>query len=485
MPEIFILLGVPVALLLFALPSILVVWLNISSLGTQYSRGRYWLWSIILLVIMLFLSIAFSLIGNNTEGFVDSLSPNTLEFISRMGERGLSISVFVVSMLPTWIWQNVLANRIRDYGGNPWLALWGIVPLVNVFVGLYYGIARHKASKAQEPSLAKAVYNHGKDIASEVKPAINDYKQRHQSSVNDTASVALDEDRDRHSTSKHNESQVRVGASGSRFKAPKPTQVISESLNDKKLNEIQPKGSPSMLIAESDSRFPVLSEDEIYEKIMLEIDDNEKVRSTWAKALAQSEGDMNKAKALYINFRFELMSKEALVTQEEIKKEEIKKEEIKKIAIGNPASIKPGQYNAWIHDKTGLMWEIIGEESLKNRYTHTEAMARVKNLNAFNYAGFDDWRLPNVDELASLCTHFYGEYDSGWKRWLKDKQKYRVNGNFIVPPLHGNLDGFDFWSNKKKESSNIYYLRFDEGNYNALPEDHRLCVRCVRGGLGN
>jgi hypothetical protein len=46
-----------------------------------------------------------------------------------------------------------------------------------------------------------------------------------------------------------------------------------------------------------------LLEDEIYEKVMLEIEEDKKVKSTWAKAFAQSQGDENKAKALYISLR--------------------------------------------------------------------------------------------------------------------------------------------------------------------------------------
>lgn len=39
-----------------------------------------------------------------------------------------------------------LANRIRDYGSNAWLALLAIIPFVGMFQALYYGI-RHKKPK--------------------------------------------------------------------------------------------------------------------------------------------------------------------------------------------------------------------------------------------------------------------------------------------------------------------------------------------------
>ena len=42
---------------------------------------------------------------------------------------------------------------------------------------------------------------------------------------------------------------------------------------------------------------------EIYEKIMIEIETDNEIKSTWAKALSQSDGDDKKANSLYINLR--------------------------------------------------------------------------------------------------------------------------------------------------------------------------------------
>lgn len=44
-------------------------------------------------------------------------------------------------------------------------------------------------------------------------------------------------------------------------------------------------------------------ENEFYEQIMLEIEENKKIKSTWAKALSQCEGDDKKAQSLYIRLR--------------------------------------------------------------------------------------------------------------------------------------------------------------------------------------
>lgn len=87
-------------------------------------------------------------------------------------------------------------------------------------------------------SLVKAVYNHTKDIANEIKPTINEYKEKHQTSKTDNSNISF------------------------------------------------------------------IDEDQIYEKVMLEIEEDNKVKSTWARALAQSEGNKDKAESLYIKLRF-------------------------------------------------------------------------------------------------------------------------------------------------------------------------------------
>lgn len=58
---------------------------------------------------------------------------------------------------------------------------------------------------------------------------------------------------------------------------------------------------------------------------------------------------------------------------------------------------------------TGLMWEkLCDDSSVHDRdttYTWTAAFAKVGTLNAARFAGHDDWRLPNVNELQSLARY--------------------------------------------------------------------------------
>jgi len=209
--------------------------------GAKYSRLTFWIWSVLLMIPQIFVTI----ISYAPMGDIENTSSSTLLF------------VFFILMLPSLLWMNTLANRIRDYGSNPWIAVFSLVPLVNIGLALYYGTVQYKKKPVESntndddnnsSSLTKAVYNHTKDIASEIKPTINEYREKHQTSKTDTSNISS------------------------------------------------------------------IDEDAIYEKVMIEIEENNKVKSTWAKALAQSEGDRDKAEALYINLRFEKLKKEFIKT---------------------------------------------------------------------------------------------------------------------------------------------------------------------------
>jgi hypothetical protein len=118
-------------------------------------------------------------------------------------------------------------------------------------------------------SLAKAVINHSKELVQEVKPTINNYIQKHNK---------IDEI------------------------------VIKDNLKVEDINE-----------------------DEIYEQVLHEIEKDDKVKSTWAKALSQSDGDDKKAQSLYIKSRVEFLVQEKK-EQESLSKQEIEILEQKRIA---------------------------------------------------------------------------------------------------------------------------------------------------------
>ena len=221
--------------------------------GAKYSRLKFWIWSIILL-------IPFSLLSD----FVKTMETSTELAASNLIFRGLFLLVII-------IWMNSLANRIRDYGSNPWISLFALIPLVNIGLALYYGFDKYKKitehndnRKKEQTSLVKAVINHSKDILNESKSVINEYKEKH-NSLNTIE---------------------------------KETMTIVSNNLEKNEDEIY----------------------EIYEQIMMEIEEDKKVKSTWAKALAQSDGDDKKENSLYINLRFQEIKneKEVINKQKEL-----------------------------------------------------------------------------------------------------------------------------------------------------------------------
>ena len=115
--------------------------------------------------------------------------------------------------------------------------------------------------------LVKAVVNHGKEIVQDVKPAINNYIEKH----------STDE-------------------------------IIVSNSMDK----------------EEHMKCEDINEDEIYDNVMLEIEEDKKIRSTWAKALSLSDGDENKANSLYIKLRvdFLIQEKKNIIENEKKKIEE-------------------------------------------------------------------------------------------------------------------------------------------------------------------
>src|SRR5438093_12910544 len=135
---------------------------------------------------------------------------------------------------------------------------------------------------------------------------------------------------------------------------------------------------------------------------------------------------------------------------------------------------------------TGLMWEKLSHDGTAhddhNEYTWATAVAgHVATLNALNFAGHNDWRLPNVRELQSIAN-----YQS-----VNPAVSSPFNNN-CAPGCHATTcsctASSDYWSSTSSVSdpSGAWYVPFSYGRVDAFGrsggKSSAASVRAVRGG---
>jgi hypothetical protein len=106
---------------------------------------------------------------------------------------------------------------------------------------------------------------------------------------------------------------------------------------------------------------------------------------------------------------------------------------------------------------TGLMWQKAGLDYL---LTYAEAQAYIRQLNAQQFAGHNDWRLPTIPELMSLLE--------------PEKQS---NGLYLNPIF----DSQQWcWSADKSSSGSAWRVYFDSGGVSWIGLSTEYYVRAVR-----
>lgn len=87
---------------------------------------------------------------------------------------------------------------------------------------------------------------------------------------------------------------------------------------------------------------------------------------------------------------------------------------------------------------TGLIWEISGSET---RLTHEGAYRHVSKLNSGWFAGYDDWRLPTIPELASLL------------------RQASSSGGYCIDPIFEKTQ-LSYWSGDRCSPDYSWYVNF-------------------------
>jgi hypothetical protein len=108
--------------------------------------------------------------------------------------------------------------------------------------------------------------------------------------------------------------------------------------------------------------------------------------------------------------------------------------------------------------RTGLMWQQSGSPE---ELTWPKAADYIKELNKKGYGGHSDWRLPTVDELASLME----------RSWL--------NEDLFVDPIFSSEQKY-CWSSDTKGVERAWKSNFHLGFFLDFPMSEMSSVRAVR-----
>ena len=146
-----------------------------------------------------------------------------------------------------------------------------------------------------------------------------------------------------------------------------------------------------------------MNDDAFYDDVGKEMQENRMIPGVWTLALAEADGDENRAKAIYIKLRDAQLSENSRRQLEEAKRMTMP-------AFGDPKAVSWEVVNErWIRntyengdvtmsDKdTGRMWLYNANPCETAKKWH-DAVTYCDNL---TYAGYSDWRLPDKDIIEA------------------------------------------------------------------------------------
>lgn len=124
----------------------------------------------------------------------------------------------------------------------------------------------------------------------------------------------------------------------------------------------------------------------------------------------------------------------------------------------------------WIDTDTSLGWQI---EVDGKKYTWDEAFEYIQKLNNERYCGYEDWRIPTLDELNTIVTKKSYKSENGYE--------YKIKNN-LLKSMCNNDDWAFYWSSTAPSRPSSYYLSYINGfSYETL-KTKSMYIRCVRGG---
>ncbi len=132
-------------------------------------------------------------------------------------------------------------------------------------------------------------------------------------------------------------------------------------------------------------------------------------------------------------------------------------------------------------NQNGYMWE---KPKVDNKMNWHNAKSYCENL---NLDGYSDWRLPSRDELHTLMTAYYGEYNNGWETWFNNNQHKRNDELFLPKEISGmfpkgSIGWSWFWTSNINNSYSSYswVVVFPSGSGYWGNQTNDFFVVCVR-----
>ena len=128
-----------------------------------------------------------------------------------------------------------------------------------------------------------------------------------------------------------------------------------------------------------------------------------------------------------------------------------------------------------------LMWENVAYPE-EQKMNWDDAMEYAKNL---RLGGYDDWRLPTIEELKAVVQEC-GGINVTWDKddWAAKRDKNRANESYQVNYEAKGFASSNYWSSTTYAgySGTAWDVHFGGGNQCYYSETNDFYVRCVRAG---
>ncbi|MDQ1340909.1 MAG: hypothetical protein QG567_2067 [Campylobacterota bacterium] len=112
-------------------------------------------------------------------------------------------------------------------------------------------------------------------------------------------------------------------------------------------------------------------------------------------------------------------------------------------------------------NQTNLSWQDNRDAKITTR-SFKEAISWCEE---FAFAGYDDWRLPSVDELFTIVDKIKQ------KPAIKDGFKYIISSYYWTSTEH------------EKNTGRSWFVSFDNGYRYSYHQKRKFFIRCVRDGV--